>query len=159
MDIFKLTGVFVVASCGIGGTYLLNLNARAALWQAEGFISLLRFLRSEVECFALPIPSILARCPEEIWRACSYKAEAVPKNIEEVIKSSDIKDARILSCLERFGRSFGRGYRQEQLSICDECIGELEQIRKRIADQLPARIKTNGAICICSAMAVVILLL
>ena len=159
MDIFRLIGAFAIASCGIGGAYLLNSNAKIALWQAQGFIDFLRFLRSEVECFSMPLPAILSRCPPEILSSCSYRAERSPQTLEDFFERSNIKEEQLRACLDRFAGSFGRGYRDEQLALCDTYIGEIERIRKKLADQLPARIKVNGVLCVCSSMAVVVLLI
>ncbi len=145
-----------MAISGLCAAYLLNKNARLALVEAEAVISLIRFLRTEIECFAIPIPRALARCPKEILDGCGYKSDKPPQNTE--VLALCLADTEAAEQLKRFSREIGRGYTEEQLSLCDYYIAIFEERRQRIAQQLPMRTKMNLTLCVSSALAVVILL-
>lgn len=156
---YRIAGAVIVAISGVAGAYILNSSAKGALIQAEAFISLLRSLRSDIECFAMPIPKALLRCPAELYRRCGYQSDVPPNSIEQLIDGCRILDPELRRRLEGFCRSVGRGYREEQLALFDYCLGQLEERRRVLCDQLPSKRKMNSALCLSGALAIVILLI
>ena len=146
----------MIALSGAGAAYLLNNSVRLGVSQAEAVISLIRFLRSEIECFAMPVPRALERCPEDILRGCGYTENDAPQSVNELL--THISDGVIHAQLSRFCEEIGKGYRDEQLSLCDYYISIFEERRKKLSEQLPMRKKMNCALCVSSALAIVILL-
>lgn len=159
MSLLKIVGAVIVAVCGIVGTYTLNSSAKRSLEQIEGFISLVRHIRSQIECFSMPLPTALERCSDEVLAKCGYKGAKTVKSISELLESCSEEDAESGKLMREFAASIGRGYRTEQLTLCDYYIGLLETRRKRVCEQLPSRLKRNSAVCLCGALAVVILLI
>ena len=125
--------------------------------QTEAVISLVRFLRSEIECFSMPLPRALERCPDEILRACGYKGAKPPRSPSELLDG--ISDTVTKAQLSRLCDEIGKGYREEQLALCDYYLAVFEERRRKLADQLPAKRKMNCTLCVCSALALVIILL
>ena len=72
MSILRIAGAVMVAISGICAAYFLNLGAKRSLRQTEAFISVVRFLRSQIECFSMSVPRALERCPREILDGCGY---------------------------------------------------------------------------------------
>ena len=60
--------------------------------------------------------------------------------------------------LQRFFLEFGSLYRDEQLRRCDYYIEALGEQRRILFDDLPARAKIGGALCICSVIGLLIIL-
>lgn len=104
----------------------------------------------------MPLPRALARCPKETLEACGYGEERPPESIKELLPY--VSDAVTREQLCRFGEEIGRGYTEEQLALCDYYTEMLEDRRRRLAEQLPARRKMYSALCMSGALAVVILL-
>ncbi|MBE6577519.1 MAG: hypothetical protein E7653_05220 [Ruminococcaceae bacterium] len=159
MSALKVVGVLIVAISGIVASYTLNAAARRSLEQTEGFIALIRRLRSDIECFAMPLPSALARCPAEVYVKCGYVAQDAPRSVLSFVEACAVSDAESCKAMRAFARSIGRGYREEQLAICDYYTDMLEERRQRLYEQLPNKTKRNSAMCLCGALAVVILLI
>ena len=149
----------MIACSGIAGAYLLNSSAKRALTQAEALISWARYLRSEIECFSMPLPLALSRCPTEIYEKCGYVSDGIPADIGEFIKKCRISDGETFRQLSRFGDDIGKGYRDEQLALCDYFIEAMELRRRQLSEQLPARKKLNSALWLSGALALVILLI
>lgn len=159
MSLLRMIGAVAVVVSGIYAAYLFNSGTRQILKQTESFISLLRFLRSQIECFALPLPQALGRCPTEILQGCGYYGNEVPISGKQFISECYISDDHVRRDVERFFSEAGKGYREEQLNLCDYCISLLEERRVSLASQLPMKIKVNSALSIAGAVAVVILLI
>ena len=62
---------------------------------------------------------------------------------------------RLLTC---FARELGHTHRAEQVGRCDYYLSALEEQRGRLADSLPARTRTDSALCLSCALAAAILL-
>lgn len=156
---YRIAGAVIVALSGAAGAYILNASARTALVQTEAFISLLRSLRSDIECFAMPIPKALARCSKELYRSCGYLSDVPPSGIDALLSGCKISDAELRRLLESFSGDVGRGYRDGQLALFDYCLSQLEARRKRLCEGLPAKRRMNSALCLSGALAIVILLI
>lgn len=140
----------------MGAAYLLNSAARRGLTGTEGLISLIRYLRSEIECFSMPLPRALARCPRQILEACGYSGASAPESIRQILPY--VSDSVTRAQMSRFCDEIGKGYLDEQLSLCDYYIEVLEERRRELATQLPPRRKVNSVLCLSGALAIVILL-
>lgn len=159
MSLLRVIGAATVVVSGIYAAYLFNSETKQKIKQAESFISLVRFLRSQIECFALPISHALARCPQEILNGCGYDDVEAPSSAKQLMTGCFISDNYVRRSMERFFSEAGRGYREEQLNICDYAISLLEERRASMVSQLPMRIKVNSALSIAGAAAVVVLLI
>lgn len=159
MSILRMVGIAAVALSGVLLTQTLNGIAKVSLLQIESFILLIRFFKTEIECFASPIPRILSKCPRNIIIGCGYLYDEEPKDAEALLLGCKFSDSKTEECVKRFFSSLGRGYIDEQLVVCDYCISELEERRRRLSDTLTSRIKINSALCLGGALAVVILLI
>ena len=150
-------GAVIIAISGLGAAYVLNSGVREGLTEAQSVISLVRFLRSEIECFSMPVPRALSRCPKEILVGCGYTDSRPPESIYSL--TEHLSNTAVRAQLARFCEEIGKGYREEQLSLCDYYISVFEEHRKELAQQLPMKRKVNLTLCLSSAIAVVILLI
>ena len=157
MVILRVLGAVIIAISGFGAAYVLNVGVREGITEVQSVISLIRFLRSEIECFSMPVPRALSRCPKEILVGCGYTDSCPPASIYSL--TEHLSNGAVQTQLVRFCEEIGKGYREEQLSLCDYYISVFEEQRRELAQQLPMRKKVNLTLCISSALAVVILLI
>lgn len=128
--------------------------------QTEGFEELVRYLRSEIDAFSMPIPAALGRCPPEILEKCGYRnASACPTSLCELLSATSEESGETRKIMARFCAELGRGYKQEQLVLCDATLDELRAHRSRLACELPAKQRLGGTLSVCGALALVILLI
>lgn len=80
----------------------------------------------------------------------------MPESVSELLPY--ISDSAVRGQFSRFCDDIGKGYREEQLALCDYYVAVLEDRRASIASQLPLRRKLNSALCVSGALALVILL-
>ena len=159
MSILRIAGALMIAFSGAFAAYSLNKSAKDTLRQTEYFISLVRFLRAQIECFSMSVPRALERVPDEILAGCSFLGKERPKSLSELIGGCQVTDQAVMRDMSRLADDIGKGYREEQLTLCDYCLSLLEAQRSRIAGQLPLKIKVNSALSLAGAAAVVILLI
>ena len=154
----RVVGAFLIFLCGVAGAGFLNSRARNALTQIEGFAELVRRLYAQIDCFSMPIPTALGSCPDAVLEKCGIDPEADRRTVADLLGSCSISSAELCEVMEDFAAHLGRGYKQEQLALCQRTLSRLEEHRALLASRLPAKQKTNGTLCMCGALAVVILI-
>ncbi len=159
ISIAKMIGVLLVVFGGAAMAYMLNLKAKKTLSCTDGMISLLRHIKTQVCCYAVPIEKILSECTDNIFSECGYANERKPKSLDELISGCALLDGRALKIMTEFSQSFGKNYREEQVKLCESSVDELCALRAEISDKLPIRKKLNSTLCLSGAMAIVILLI
>ncbi|MBQ9086933.1 MAG: hypothetical protein IJY47_07075 [Clostridia bacterium] len=159
MSVLKLLGVLLLTGSGIGGACWLSGRASIALSQVEGLLSLLRLIQLQVECFAMPASSILARCDRKLLRQCGYRGNDIPTDFRDFARQCEIADPTAAEIFRTFAEEFGRGYREEQARGCEYSSGLLEERRAVLAEQLPMRKKLYSTLCVSGAVALMILFL
>ena len=157
MTILRIFGAVILSLSGIAAAYVLNSAAKKGLSQTEAFISFLRFLRSEIECFSMPVPRAITRCPSELREECGCAAEV--SDLRGFLQECTVFDSEAVSLMGRFCDDVGKGYRDEQLALCDYYISLLDEHRRTLAESLPSRRKRNSALCLAGALALVIVLI
>ena len=149
MHFFKWAGLCLVACCGIFAGRVLAAYEEQKCRQAEGFLSLLRHIRMQIDCFSLPVGRILAALDDRIREDCGCPAGAADM-------AALLDGTRLLlpeegcKLLLSFSRDLGNSYREEQLRCCDYYIERLAPLcaelrtglskRMRLARVLPAAV-------------------
>ena len=159
MVFFKIAGALMLAVSGIGGAWWLNQSANATLGQIECWLALLRYVRMQVDCFALPASEILARCDRALLRGCGYGASEPPRDFGEMLGRCAIRDGESAALLHSFAEEFGKSYREEQSRGCDYYFSLLDGRREALSSRMPTQRRIRSALCISGALAMVILLI
>ncbi len=149
----------IVLACGLSLGRHLNSRDSRELGQVDALIDLLKFVKIQIECFALSAPQILSRCDAESLRLCGYELDEVPKSFEELVLAVRIKNGEACKIFCDFTKGFGKSYREEQLRQCEHYIGLLEGVQEKLAGELQNKRKLNLTLCIAGALAVIILLI
>ena len=154
----RIVGAAILSLCGVLFAAHLNRRAECRLRQVEGWISLLRFVKAQVECFSLPMSEILWQCDREILRSCGYPADLSPKSFSAMIEAASFCDGECARIAHAFAEEFGKGYREEEMRGCDYYLAQLEAHKESLAKKLPAQKKMNATLSVCAALALVLLL-
>ena len=159
MVFFKIAGALMLAGSGIGGAYWLNRSASVTLGQVECWLTLLRYVRMQVDCFALPVSEILGRCDAALLRGCGYTADEPPEDFGQMLARCSIRDGESAALLRSFSEEFGKSYREEQSRGCEYYFSLLNGRRETLAARMPTQRRIRSALCISGALALVILLI
>ena len=158
MQFYTVAGAVILAFCGLEGAKRLNRNMDGEIAYTEAFIALLRYVRGQIDCYALPIGDIFSRCDRELLSTCGWQGELAPRSFDELMPHCFVSDGEAKSAIVEFVADFGKNYREEQLKRCDGCISCLERARDRLVHKARERKRLNFTICLCSSLALIILL-
>lgn len=159
----KLFGSLLLVGAGLYIALLLARYEHRRVGVLDGYLSLLRFIRGQIDCFSMPIgqilatvdPSVLAACRGQDRASAERPAASLPQLLHESRGYLGAESERLLTC---FARELGHTHRAEQVGRCDYYLSALEKQRGRLADSLPARTRTDSALCLSCALAAAILL-
>ena len=159
MQLYTAVGTILVLLNALEGSRRLNRRADRGIACIEGFIALMRYVRTQIDCYALPLEEIFGRCDENILVRCGYYDEELPKDFLGFFNRLDIKDKELYRIMLGFSADFGKHYREEQLKRCDACIVELEALSEQARQTVASRKKLNVTLCLSGAAALIILLI
>lgn len=159
MQFYKIAGALILAFSGFGGAYMLNSAESVRFSQTEALISFLRFVRAQIECFAMPASEIVLRCDKGLLSDCGFNVSDIDTGFDGLRRGSSISDDESRAIIDSFIGGFGNSYREEQIKECDYYIELLSERRQKLLEELPNKKRVNSALCISSALAAVILLL
>ena len=155
--LWKLMGSLLILCTGALAAWNLNLYEKRRIRALEGWLDLIFYIRTRIDCFLTPIGEIFATADKALLLSCMGNGRE--QSPAELLRHSRLylgQDAARL--LESFVGEIGCCYREEQVKRCDYYISALQSLRQKRAEALPARLRTKTALCICSALATVILL-
>ena len=139
MHYFKFIGIVLILCCGVLAGLAFAAFERRRCRQAEGFLSLLRHIRLQIDCFSIPVEQILAVCDTRILSDCGTEATKLP-DFNALLKGARLYvPEEMCRLLADFGAQLGSSYREEQLRCCDYFLERLIPCCDRLRAELPKR--------------------
>ena len=123
----------------------------------DAWIDLILHIRSQIDCYLMPLDEILACTDREILTGCM--CHAPHPDLSTLLEASSpyiTQESKRL--LNAFVKEIGGSYREEQLRRCDYYVNSLRHIRQKIAEELPAKTKVCITLSLCLSVSAVILL-
>lgn len=124
----------------------------------DSYISLLFYIKGQIDCYSKPISDILKSADREIIEGCGCRFSD-SMNLDDMLEEGKIylerESMRLLSC---FSKEFGSTYKDEQLRRCDYYIEALLEERRGLSDDIPSRNKVGSAIWMCASFGLMIVL-
>lgn len=154
----KIAGALILLISGALWAAHLNAALERTRAQACEIEEWLRFVRGQIECFAMPIGDILSLSGLDELHLCGYIPDVIPRDFQCFLDNAEICDGEIREALSALSQSFGGCYREEQLKACDRSIEAVSHRREAISSDMPKRKKLNATLCISAALAIAILL-
>lgn len=153
----KLLGSLLFGISGVIMAMSYSRFQQKKLQTIDGFLSLLFYIKGQIDCFARPRSEILSTVPAEVFCACNCPRGA--ETLEEMIDASRIYlDEEPLRLISSFAAEFGSTFRDEQLRRCDYYISAIGEERKRTFASVTSKSRAGGAIWICICIGIIILL-
>ncbi|MBQ8351154.1 MAG: hypothetical protein IJY20_03810 [Clostridia bacterium] len=154
-------GGLLLGSFSYFGHYLAGLEGRRVR-QMEGFLLLVRHVRTGIVCFAEPMEEIYRRFENEALETCGFLPalrEGGFASALHVCRDRLYIGAEEGRALAAFAREVGKSYSREQAAVCDYTIGELEAALRRHQEEAPRRARAARSLAVCGGLALLILLL
>ncbi len=153
----KLIGAILMALSGV----IVGLSRRRFEWRKlrtiDGFMSLLFYIKGQIDCYSRPRSEILETLPAEVFCACNCPSGA--GTLEELVEASKIYlDDESLRLVSAFAAEFGSTFREEQLRRCDYYISALGEQRRILFSSVKDKGRAGSALWICAGICAIILL-
>ena len=153
----KIIGSILLCASGGFSAFSLCRFHRRRLDTTDGYISLVYYIKGQVDCYARPIGDILQSLPPDILRSCNCPRGA--RSLDELIGESRIYlDRESFRLMTAFSNEFGSIFREEQTRRCEHYATLLRERRAEIAGRLASEMRSGSAICICLSICLAILL-
>lgn len=154
---FKLLGTGILMGLGIFFSFRKVNLEKKQLATLNAWISLLYFIREQIDCFSLPLCEILSRVDPTILAEFGYTDHEV--TLAKLLECSrrHIPQESLFtlrSCLSELGKS----YREEQIKRCDHYLKQLEKQQTECKTALPSRAKLSLTLNLCLGLGASILL-
>ena len=165
MLLFKLLGSTSILLSASIFYFETRKYEKEKLKQTDAFISLLRYIKKQIDCFSAPISVIMAQCNKKLLEDCGIDTKSINDLsyndfFARIIENCDFYiDNEAIEILQKFGHEFGKTYRDEQLRSCDYYISELVKYREKIALEIPKERKMRFAVMFCASASLILLLI
>ena len=159
MHYFKFIGIVLILCCGVLAGLAFAAFERRRCRQAEGFLSLLRHIRLQIDCFSIPVVQILDSCDTRILIDCGTEATKLPDFNALLHGTRLYVPEEMCRLLVDFGAQLGSSYREEQLRCCDYFLERLIPCCDALRTELPKRERMALILPIAVSAMLVLLLL
>ena len=154
----KLLGSLLIALAGGGISLSFCRFERKRLCVLDAYISLLFYIKGQIDCYSRPLCDILACADSSLIEACGYRG-GVPLSLQEMLPHAKIYlEGESLRLLMQFSDEFGSTYKVEQLRRCDYYIDSLLERRRVLLEEIPSKSRVGSAIWMCASFALMIIL-
>ena len=155
----KIIGAFII----IFSSVMIALRYTERIEQTLKGVSALRALlehsKNMIECYSLPASEILKRTKRSIFVDCGYGKDDLPSDFLELASESDILDFEAREIILSFAKDFGKSYRRDELSRCSLYLERMRAREQKLAKESTKKKKVIFTVAICSALAVIILII
>ena len=104
--VFRIIGSLIIFCGGVLAANYFNGKASRILAEAESCAKLVRYVREQVDSYAMPLSEILARIStEEVFKKILHKEDSV-KNFKELAENIKITDFEVRKSIIKFLKDF-----------------------------------------------------
>jgi hypothetical protein len=126
--------------------------------QFSAYIKLISYIKNQIECYMLPIDTIIAECDIELLSECGSVNRASTL-VDFLDNSTFYIDGDVIRLLYDFAEDFGLKYYNEQIKTCDRYIDELNKSREVYLNQRAKDKKLSLAICLSISFSLILILI
>lgn len=163
--IYKVIGCIVLLIAGGYVSLAVVRFERRRLRVLDGYISLIYYIKGQIDCYAMPLVDILAHADPALIAAClGLESESTLPALPPAPLPTMVQESRLYlepeseRLLTTFTGELGSALRGEQVARCEYYIQALTEERKKLNDTLPARLRVSCVLCMCCATLAAILL-
>ena len=160
--ILKTAGAVLLFAVTLYISLQYTVMERRRLLQAEGFLLLLRHIRTQIACFSDPLPEIYASFENRALSDAGFLTAVREEGMAAAL--STCRDRLYLTeeetrSLSVFAEELGKSYRSEQISLCDSYIAEWERGYDDGKKEMPRRARLGRSLLLTGGLMAVIVLL
>ncbi len=160
--ILKSAGAVLLFALTLYISLQYTVMERRRVLQAEGFLLLLRHIRTQISCFSVPLPEIYASFENRALSDAGFlsvlQAEGLSAALSACQAGLYLEEAEARS-LQSFAEELGKSYRSEQIALCDCYIAEWERGYDDRKKEMPRRARLGRSLLLTGGLMAVIVLL
>ena len=140
----------------------LSRAERDRVRQTEGFLLLLRHIRSCISCYRTPLREIWSGFENRALAECGFLARLRRDGFAAAllsVKGRLYLDAEELRLLTAFACEIGKGRSQEQITLCNYTVERLESYYAKRVEEEPRRRRTANSLVIIGGLMLILVLL
>ena len=165
---YKIFGGVLLLLAGCYIALMVVRFEKRRLRVMDGYISLLFYIKGQIDCYATPVSDILKGVDPYIIADClGISTHNVNQNSIQVSniglydllsESGSYLEPETRRLLGSFTNELGGCFREEQLRRCDYYIEALTEERSKLNESVPVRMRVNSILCVCCAIGAAVLL-
>ncbi len=165
--LYKYLGMAILLLVGAYASISMNRMERRRLEVLDGYISLLRYIKGQINCYAMPLEDILSAADPLLLATCVGESSrrlpperpvSIPTLPEMIVSARLYMEPETERLLNNFTAELGHTFRAEQVTRCEDYIQALGEERRKLAEATPMRVRINSILSMCTALGLVILL-
>ena len=160
--LLKWCGSFMLLILTLYLCYEASAMERRRVRQTEGFLLLLRHIKSQISCFCTPVRDIFFSFENDSLERTGFLSEAKKGDFVSALNSCRDKiylDGEEINLLLAFGEELGKSYRDEEIKNCDYYIRELENLYSKRREEQPNKSRLYRSLVLTCGLMVIIVFL
>lgn len=155
----KLLGtcLLLVAAYILSLRYAREMKRGIDTWVACG--DLIRYTRMQIDCFCTPKNRIFTSFHHRVLEENGFLPALRQGQEMGSAAEGTLEDKELVSLFSRFGQELGRGYREEQMAVCDFYLQMLQERLEGRQKALPSQVRVRRTVYISGAMLLALLFL
>ena len=148
----KLLGSLLIIFASVFSSFFYEMGLKEVIKNTEALCDLIKHIKAKIEYFSLPIKDIL----NEYSKENEFIKNLIDNNFE-FNKAS--LDKEVINEVKAFFNSIGKGYKKEQISLCEYTESILIASKERLKEEFPKKKKLFQALSLFFGVGCVILLI
>lgn len=160
--LFRVGGSLLLVGLSLYACYSFSLLEERRVRQTEGFLLLLRYIRTQIACFRATVGDIYTSFENRALTECGFLAALRRIGFSEAMNASRARlylDEEELRLLSAFGEEIGQGYAEDALALCDYTVSEMEKAMEKRRAEAPRRTRVAHSLVMTGGLVLVFLLL
>ncbi|MBO5715138.1 MAG: hypothetical protein J6S23_01940 [Clostridia bacterium] len=161
MIISKLIGGVIITICSLKVYSEIQKFQKKRIKQINAFIELIEYIKNQIECFLLPIDTIINNCDADLLKDCGIqKGIKNCSSLKNLISSVTFYcDDEAIDIIWQFAENFGHNYSREQIIACEHYKNELIKIKDAELEKEVKNKRVQLAIFLSISFSIIILLI
>lgn len=147
----KLLGSILIIFASVMSSYFYEKRLKDGIRSSEALCELIRYIKNKIEYFSISIDEILKSYPNdnEFINCIINQRELCNICFLEENTAKDVK---------AFFAKLGKGYKKEQLALCEYTLKELESVKDKMKKEFSKKAKIFHSLSLFFGIGCVILL-
>ncbi len=160
--LLRVCGSCLLIGLSLYGAYSFTLLENRRVRQTEGFLLLIRYIRTQIACFRPTLGEIYGSFENRTLAECGFLTALRRDGFSAALRDTRptlYLDEEELKLLASFGEELGHSYSDEELALCDYTVSEMEKAMEKRKEEAPRRTRVASSLMMTGGLALLFLFL